>query len=161
MPLPSAPFDPSLTIFNGLSIIQLRIGEQTYIYEATQLEDDPEQESKPYPRPDRKGRLRTRRIVQTKHNERWTYALDEVKRLLEIFGGHLSGRTDAKATIWIPDVDDADTKCALKSEDDFEVSITRDGKLAFGNSDYSKTSIRIESLEDHAIVWTKDAVIPE
>ncbi len=159
MSLPSAPFDPANSIFNGLSIIQIKIGANTYVYEATQLEDDPEQEVKVLTRPNSKGVVRPARRVQIKANEKWTFALDEVKRLLEIFSGKLRGTVQAQVTLWIPDVDDANNKCALKSQELFNATITRDGKLTFGNSDFSKTSIRIESDDDDDITWTKDAVI--
>ena len=159
MPLPSAPFDPANSIFNGLSIIQLKIDGTSLVYEATQIDDDPEQDVKYLSRPDIKGVVRNVRGVQTKANEKWTFSLDEVKRLLEIFGGKLRGRVTATCTLWIPDVDDATGKCALQSQADFKCTVSRDGKVTFGNSDYSKTSIKIESNEPDDITWTKDAVI--
>lgn len=129
------------------------------VFEVEQLDDDPEQEEKELQRPDAAGVLRTVRTVQTKSVEKFTFGLSEVKRLLEIFGGALSGRVNGTATIWIPDPDDASGKVSLKSEDDFACVITRDGKLTFGNSDFSKASIRLKSLKTGPIAWTADATV--
>ncbi len=157
--LPSAPFDPTQSIFGNLSVIQLKIGEQLVVFEAAQLDDDPEQEVKHLPRPNRKGRLYNARSVETKASEKWTFGLDEVKRLLEIFGGKLRGRITCQATLWIPDPDDADGKCALKSEDNFDCVVSRDGKVTFGNSEFSKATIKIESLKSDDVTWTADAIV--
>lgn len=157
MSLPTSPFDASKSIFAGLSVIQLKIGVTTYVFEASNLDDDNEQEIKSVQRPDSSGTLRKARTVQTKANEKWTFGLDEVKRLLDIFGGHLRGRKSATCTLWIPDPDDASGKVALKSEDDFPVTVSREGKLSFGNSDFSKVSILIESNKIGDVTWTADA----
>ncbi len=235
MPLPSCPFDPTKSIFAGLSIIQLKISPAlsgitsatdtltktahglkvgqgvvyvsgtgftgltaglTYyvtavptadtfkvsatvggaaisvgtstvgvfqpivIFEAANLDDDPEQETKAIQRPDSKGVLRNARSVRTKAQEKWTFGLDEVKRLLDIFGGKFSGRVTATASLWLPDVDDLSGKCALVSESDFPCTITRDGKVTHGNGDFSKASIKIESNKLGEVSWTADATIP-
>jgi hypothetical protein len=157
--LPSCPFDAAKTIFAGLSIVQLKIGETTLIFEASQLDDDPEQETKSLPRPDAKGVLHNARTVETKANEKWTFGLDEVKRLLDIFGGTLRGRKEATVTLWVPDPDDETGTVALKSEDDFPGTVTRDGKITFGNSDFSKATIKIESRKVGDVTWTADADI--
>ncbi len=160
MPIPSCPFDPAESIFAGLSVIQLKIGETTHVFEAAQLDDDPEQEVKNLARPDADGVLRDARTVETKANEKWTFGLDEVKRLLDIFNNHLRGRVNCKATLWIPDPDDEAGKVALKSEDDFDCTVTRDGKVTFGNSDFSKATIQIKSRKVGDVTWTKDAMVP-
>jgi hypothetical protein len=155
--LPTSPFDAAKSIFAGLSVIQLKIGQTPLVFEAPQLDDDPEQETKSLPRPDAKGVLRNARTVETKANEKWTFGLDEVKRLLDIFNGALRGRVDCTATLWIPDPDDESGKIALKSEEDFPCTVTRDGKLTFGNSDFSKATIKIESRKSGNVTWTADA----
>jgi hypothetical protein len=127
------------------------------VVEAGQLDDDPEQETKYLDRPDAKGRLRHVRAVETKANEKWSFTFDSVKTLPAIFGGALRGRKTGTATLWIPDPDDATGKVALKSEDDFACVVTRDGILTFGNSDFSKAKIKIESLKNGDIQWTRDA----
>lgn len=232
MALPSAPFDPAQSIFNGLSVIQLKLSPalsgvsaattvltktahglvvgqaiiystagtgwtgltlaSTYyvvavpsadtfsisatvggsaiavgtssaggfqpvlVFEATQLDDDPEQEMKYLARSGMDGVVRNVRAIRTKANDKFTFALDEVKRLLSIFGGALHGRKVGTCTLWVPDVDDASGKCALKSMADFDCVVSRDGKMTHGNSDFSKTSIKIESLEGAPITWTAD-----
>lgn len=233
MALPSAPFDPAQSIFNGLSVIQLKLtpplsgatgatdtitktahgfvvgqgvvfvsgtgftgltGGNTYyvvavptadtfkvsatvggsaitgysaatvgvfqpvlVFEATQLDDDPEQEMKYLARPGMDGVVRNVRAVRTKANDKFTFGLEEVKRLLPIFGGALHGYRKGTATLWVPDVDDASGKCALKSPVDFDCAVSRDGKMTHGNSDFSKTSIKLESLEGAPLIWTPDA----
>lgn len=232
MALPSAPFDPAQSIFNGLSVVQLKLSPaltgvtastdtlsktahglavgqgvvfnsgtgftgltaaNTYyvvvvptadtfklsatvggsaltpgtstvgsfqpvlVFEATQLDDDPEQEMKYLARAGMDGVVRNVRAVRTKANDKFTFGLEEVKRLLPIFGGALHGYRKGTATLWVPDVDDASGKCALKSPVDFDCAVSRDGKMTHGNSDFSKTSIKIESLEGAPLIWTPDA----
>lgn len=129
-----------------------------HIYEAAKLEDDPESEMKYLDRPDARGRLRHARGVETKAFEKWMFDLDEVKRVLEIFSGKMRGRKNGTCTLWIPDPDDATGKVALKSEADFPVIVSRDGKITHGDSNFSKAVIKIESSADDDVSWTKDAV---
>lgn len=127
------------------------------VFEVDQLDDDPEQSVKQLKRPDAKGVLRPARTVQTEAAEKWTFALQEVKRVLEIFGGKMRGRKTGTATIWVPDTDDTTGLVAMKSQTDFAVTVSRDGKITYGNSDFSKTTIRVESEEADDITWTADA----
>ena len=129
------------------------------IFEAANLSDDPDQEVKSIQRPDIKGVLRNARSVRTKAQDKWTFGLDEVKRLLDIFNGSLSGRATGTCSLWLPDVDDATGKCALQSEADFAVTVTRDGKVEFGNGDFSKATIKIESNKVGDLKWTPDATV--
>ena len=232
MALPSAPFDPAQSIFNGLSVIQLKLSpplsgatgatdtitktahgfvvgqgvvfvsgtgfagltagnpyyvvavptadtfkvsatvggsaitgysaatagvfQPVLVFEATQLDDDPEQEMKYLARSGMDGVVRNVRAVRTKANDKWTYGLDEVKRLPKIFDGALHGYKKGTCTIWVPDVDDQTGKVALKSTSDFGCAVSRDGKMTHGNSDFSKSTIKIESLEGTPITWTVD-----
>lgn len=157
--LPSCPFDPAKSIFNGLSIIQLKIGATTLVYEAAKLDDDPDQEFKPLSRPDSHGVVRPVRTVRTKAGEKWVFDLDEVKRLLEIFNGALIGGVEATCTLWIPDVDDATGTVALKSEEDFPCFVTRDGKMSHGGGEFSKAVIKIESRKAGDVTWTADTAV--
>ena len=126
------------------------------VFEAAQIDDDPDQEIKALERPDAKGTLRKVRQVRTKASDKWTFGLDEVKRLLSIFSGALSGRVTGTCTLWLPDVDDASGKCALKSMTDFACTVTRDGKVTFGGGDFSKATIKIESNYAGDMAWTAD-----
>jgi hypothetical protein len=127
-----------------------------HIFEAPKLTDDPEQEMKYLPRPGFDGAIRNVRAIRTKSNERWMFDLEEFKRLFEISGGTKVFRKVGTCTLWIPDVDDSGT-VALKSEDDFSVVVSRDGSVAHGGGEFSKAVIKIESLEDHDVVWSVDA----
>lgn len=127
------------------------------VFEVATLDDDPEQEVKYLKRPDAKGKLRTARSVETSATEKWMFALDEVKRLLEVFDGKLRGRKSATCTMWIPDPDDAAGTVALKSQADFPCTVSRDGKLTFGGSEFSKSSIKLESTHTDDVSWTADA----
>jgi hypothetical protein len=158
MPLPSSPFNAALSIFNGLSIIQLKIGATTLVFEATKLEDNPTQEIKYLERPGFDGVLRKVRAVRTKGYEEWTFDLQEVKRLLAIFNGSLIGAVNATCTLWVPDVNDASGTVALESEADFNCFVTRDGKISHGGGAFSDATIKIESRKTGDVVWTKDAV---
>lgn len=161
MPLPVATFDPADSIFSGLSIIQFTPEGGTAtaeVFEAAQIDDDPEQEVKYLDRPNKKGQMRHARSVETKANEKWTFGLDEVKRLTTLFGGKLRGRIKGTCTLWIPDTDDETGKIALKSQDAFKCVLSRDGKVQFGGGEFSKATIKIESEEADDITWTKDAV---
>jgi len=127
------------------------------VFEVADLTDDPEQETKSLERPDAAGVLRKVRTVETKANEKWTFGLDEVKRLLEVFSGSLRGRKNATCTLWVPDPDDAANTVALKSETDFSCTITRDGSMKFGSQEFSKAAIKIESNKLGNVTWTADA----
>lgn len=115
-----------------------------------------EQEEKPLERPDSAGIIRKVRKVLTKQQESFTFEVDEVKRLLSIFGSALAGRVTATATLYCPDPDDASGKVSLKSEDDFSCTVTRDGDLQIGNSEFSKATFNLESNKLGAITWTAD-----
>jgi hypothetical protein len=125
------------------------------VFEVPSFEDDPEQETKPLPRPGFDGIVRNAANPITKRIERWTAQLDEVKRLPQLFAGALSGRATALATVWIPHSTDT-TTVALKSETDFPVTITRDGKLGFGG-DWSKATLKFESNKAGNVAWSVDA----
>ena len=128
------------------------------VIEATQLDDDPTSEVKQLKRPNRAGRLFNARSVQTAQGEKYTFGMDDVLRLPEIFAGKMSGRRIGTAQIWLPDVDDADNVCALVSQE-FDCTVMRDGKVTHGNSEFSKASIQIESNEQELIDWTRNADI--
>lgn len=127
------------------------------VFEVADLSDNPDQELKYLSRPDAAGVLRNVRAVETKGNEKWTWGLDEVKRLLEVFGGALRGRKNATATIWIPDVDLPAGTVALKSENDFPVIVTRDGEVKFGGGEFSKATMKVESMKSGNVTWAADA----
>jgi hypothetical protein len=160
MPLPTAPFDPAESIFAGLSIIQIKIGATTHVFESKMLKHKLDQEVKHIERPDSKGILRRVRTVITKQFESWQFELDEAKRVLVLFDDALAGRVDAECTLWIPDPDDEAGKVALKSQELFACSILRDGDLDFGNSEFTKATITIESNEQAAVTFEPDADIP-
>lgn len=130
------------------------IFQPVLVFEAEKIDDDPEMEIKYLSRPDSKGTLRNVRSVRTKSNEKWTFALEEVKRLISIFGA-LFGRATGTVTIWIPDVDDASGKCAFKSENDFAGTVSRDGKMSHGG-DFSNCTIKIESNKAGDVQWAVD-----
>lgn len=127
------------------------------VFEVTDLTDSPEQEMKYLDRPDAAGVLRHARSVEIRANERWMFGLDEVKRLLEVFSGALRGRKNATCTLWVPDPDQAAGTVALKSETDFSVVVTRDGDVKFGGSEFSKATIKVESLKAGNVTWSADA----
>ncbi|HLP01673.1 MAG TPA: hypothetical protein VK163_06580 [Opitutaceae bacterium] len=128
------------------------------VIEATQLDDDPTNEVKQLKRPNRAGRLFNARSVHTAQGEKYTFGMDDVLRLPEIFAGKMSGRRIGTAQIWLPDVDDAENVCALVSQE-FDCTVMRDGKVTHGNSEFSKATIAIESNEQELISWTRNADI--
>jgi hypothetical protein len=160
--LPRSPFDAALSIFNGLSIIQLKIGTTvpvTLVFEATKLEDNPTQEIKYLERPGLDGVVRKLRAVRTKGYEVYTFDLQEVKRLMTIFGGATIGSVNATCSLFVPDVNDDTGTVAMISEADFPCLVTRDGKVTHGDGKFSDATIKIESLKTGDIQWTKDAVV--
>lgn len=132
------------------------IFQPVHVFEVAKLEDDPSQSVKELKRPDAQGRLRSVRTVETEVMEKFTFDLQELKRVLELFDGKMRGRKEGTCTLWIPDPDDATGKVALKSQDDFAVVVSRDGKITYGNSEFSQTVIKIESQEAADISWTAD-----
>jgi len=162
MPLPTSPFDTAKSIYAGLSIISLKIpaGGSAVIYEARKLDQPTEQSEKSIEMPDATGVLRRVRTVLTNQQESFMFELVEPKRLLTIFGNSLSGRKTGTCIIYIPDPNDAAGKVALTSETDIPVTVTRDGGLTFGDADFTKATIKIESNKLGAITWTADASVP-
>lgn len=109
-------------------------------------------------RPDADGVLRKARSVMTEQNESFTFEVDEVKRILSVFEGSLAGRITAEATLYCPDPDDDSGFVSLKSEAGFACTVTRDGDLSIGNSEFSKATFNLESNKTTgAITWTADA----
>jgi hypothetical protein len=158
MSLPSAPFDTAKSIFAGLAIIELTpTGGTKVVFESRLLTSKLEQEIKDISRPDSKGVLRKVRTVLTKQQESFTFEIDEAKRLLDIFANSLAGRVTGVCTLWLPDPDDLTGKIALKSEVGFACTITRDGDMPFGNSEFAKATINLESNKQGPITWTADA----
>jgi hypothetical protein len=157
--MPRSPFNPALSIFNGLSVIELKVGSTSYVFEATKLEDNPTQETKYIERPGMDGVVRKVRAVRTKGYELWTFDVQEVKRLLDIFGGATIGLVNATCTLFIPDVADPTGTVALVSESDFPCLVTRDGKVGYGEGKFSDATIKIESLKTGDVQWTKDTVV--
>jgi hypothetical protein len=130
---------------------------KTIVFEAIKLEADGDEQKKQLKRPDAQGVLRTIRTVRTESSESFKFDVQDIKRLLRIFGGALKGYITGTATIWIPDPADASGKVALKSEADFACTLTRDGGVSFGDSDFSKSTIMIESNKVGDVAWTADA----
>jgi hypothetical protein len=130
-----------------------------HIFEATKLDDEPESEVKHLPRPDARGVIRNVRSVRTKSVEKFKFDLDEVKRLRELFGGAMVGRKEGTCTLWVPDVDDDTGKCALKSENDFACTVSRDGNISHGGGEFSKSTIMIESNKTGDITWSADVSV--
>lgn len=162
MALPTSPFDTTKSIYAGLSIISLKIpaGGSAVIFEARKLEQPIDQTEKSIEMPDSAGVLRKVRTVLTNHQESFSFELVEPKRLLSIFSNSLSGRKTGTCTLYIPDPNDASGKVALTSETDFACTVTRDGAITFGDADFTKATIKIESNKQGAITWTADANVP-
>lgn len=147
---------PGGTVINITVVGSAGVMQACMVFEVPSLEDDPTQELKPLVRPGFDAVQRNVANTVTKRVEAWPWQLDEVKRLPDLFNGALSGRTTGLATLWIPDFRDS-TLVALKSETDFPVTITRDGKVSFGG-DWSKATIRLESAKNGSVIWTVNAV---
>lgn len=160
MPLPSSPFAKAKSIYAGLCIVEFTPdGGSAVTFETKMLTQGLEQETKDIELPDAKGVLRKVRTVLVKQQESFTFELMEVKRLLDIFGNAMAGRVTGICTLYIPDPDDATGKLSLKSETGFACTITRDGNVDFGNGDFSKATIKVESNKQGAISWTPDWTI--
>lgn len=129
------------------------------VFEAKKIDSKLSEEKKHLEMPDKKGVLRKARTVVTKSDESFVFEVPEVKRLLDIFGGSLAGSVKVAVTIWIPDPDDATGKVALKSEDNFAATISREGDVSFGGSEFSQANILIESNKLGAVTWTPDATV--
>lgn len=143
------------TTINITAVGSAGVFQPLLVFEVPSLEDDPEQETKPLPRPGFDAKVRNAANPVTKRIERWSAQLDEVKRLPQIFAGALSGSATALATFWIPHYTDTAT-VALKTEADFPVTITRDGKVGFGG-DWSKATLKFESNKSSNVLWSTDA----
>lgn len=129
------------------------------VFESIKIDSKLEQETKDILRPDARGVQRKARTVTVKEQESFDYVVDEAKRLLGVFSGSLAGRVTGYATIYTPDPDDVSGKCALVSETDFACTVTRTGDMTFGDGDFTKPSIHIESNKVGAVTWTADASV--
>ena len=116
------------------------------------------QEEKAYERPDAGGVIREARTVLTKQTESFTFEIDEVKRLPLIFNGGLAGRVTGDAVLYCPDPDDETGSVAMKSEE-FACTITRDGDLPIGNSEFSKATFNLKSNKLGIIEWETDVAV--
>jgi hypothetical protein len=130
-----------------------------FIFESKMLEDSGSDEMKALEWPDAKGVVRPRRMIRSKSAESFKFESPEIKKLLPLFGGATKGRKNGLCTLWIPDPDDADSVCALKSETDFPCTIKRDGTLTHGNSDYSNATLIVDSLKNGEVLWDADAAV--
>ena len=139
----------SLTVAGSAGVFQ-----PVLVFEVPVFEDDPEMEMKPLARPGFDAVVRNAANAMVKRIEKWSFQLDEVKRLPLLFSGALSGRSTGLCTVWIPHYTDT-TTVALKSENDFGVTITRDGKLSFAD-DWAKATIKLESTKPGNVIWTVD-----
>jgi len=162
MALPTSPFDTAKSIYAGLSIVSLKIpaGGSAVIFEAKKLDNTLEQAEKSIEMPDAAGVLRKVRTVLTSQQEAYMFELVEPKRLLTLFGNSLCGRKTGTCTLYIPDPNDVSGKVALTSETDFAVTVTRDGGITFGDSNFTTAQIKIESNKLGAVTWTADAAVP-
>jgi len=133
--------------------------DKTVIFESRMIDSELEQDEKHIELPDASGVLRRVRSVLTKQQESFKFEVMEAKRLLAIFGGAMAGRITGKTTLYIPDPDDVSGKVALKSETDFDATITRDGGVKFGDADFTKATIKLTSNKKGAITWTADATV--
>jgi hypothetical protein len=133
--------------------------EPVEIFGSKILTSKAEQEEKAYEYPDASGITREVRTVLTKQAESFTFSSGEVKRISRIFGGGLAGRVTGKATLYCPDPDDASGTVAMKSEADFPATITRDGDVQIGNSEFSEVTLNLKSNKLGTIVFTPDAIV--
>jgi len=145
---------PGGSIQNITAVGSAGVFQPLLVFEVPSIDDDPEMDMKPLPRPGFDAVVRNAANTIVKRIEKWSFQLDEVKRLPLIFSGALSGKATGLATIWIPDYRDT-TTVALKSEADFAVTITRDGKLGFGG-DWSKATIKLESNKVGNVIFAVD-----
>ena len=162
MALPTSPFSVADSIYAGKSVVSLKIpaGGSAIVFETYKLENDYSIQEKSIKMPGTDGVLRKVRSQTTEEDDNWKFALPEAKRLLTIFTNKLAGRVTGTATLYIPDPTDASGKCALVSETDFAVTVTRDGSVTFGDSDFTIPTIKIESNKTTgAVTWTKDATV--
>lgn len=161
MALPTAPFDAAKSLFSGLSIIKITIGEDDFVFESRKLGHKDNREYKMIERPDAKGVLRVVRKVCVKGAEEFIYEADEAKRLVtDLFAGSLSGLIEgATVQIWNPDPSDATGKVSLSSEA-FSADIVREGDWTAGDGDFTKPQIKISSRKAGDVTWTVDANVP-
>ncbi len=161
MPLPSSAFDTTKSHFGGNSIIEFTPSGGTKLtFESNYLDDDIEQEEKALERADAQGIIREVRTVLTKQKQSWKFELIEPKRLIEIFSNALSGRRVGVVTLWLPDPNDAAGKVSLKSEVDFAATLTRDGSIKFGGSDFTKAVLKITSNKAGPVTFSIDVTVP-
>ena len=112
--------------------------------------------------PDSSGVLRVARAVTTEENEEFTFEVVDPKRMLNIFGGKLSGFVSGTCILYIPDPEDASGKCSLISES-FSCRVTRDGGLSFGKAvalSRGLPLVAVNHLEGHAVSARLTADIP-
>lgn len=127
------------------------------VFESRKIEGKGEISTVSIKRPDARGKLRKVRTVTSEQAESYVFEMDEGKRLLSIFGGVLFGRVDATTSLWLPDPADSTGNVALKSETDFTCSVQA-SEAKFGDGDFTKPTITIESTKAGDVGWTADAV---
>lgn len=128
-------------------------------FEAPQLTDEsPAPTFTQVEMPDDQGINRPVFRQPTAQPEGYTFVMVEALRLLEIFGGGLTGFFDANVRLTMPDPADASGTVRLRSER-FPAQITRGGNVAFGGQQFSQPTIRIDSLKEGVIEFERDVTV--
>ena len=99
--------------------------------------------------------LRADRIVAIRQTESFKFEVEEVARLVDVFGG-LSGIKQGAVMLYIVDPDDASTKVAIKTNN-FACTATLDGGVNFTANEFSKGMIMFEAREK--ITFSIDATV--
>lgn len=88
----------------------------------------------------------------------WTFEVDEMLRVLDLFGGKMNGNVSGYATIFVRDTKDQASKVRLKSER-FYSSIIRDGSASLGGGAYAKPTLKLtaKKADGSQVLWTANA----
>jgi hypothetical protein len=133
--------------------------EPVEVFGAKVLTDKPEQDTKSYEYPDSEGVSREVRTIVTRQVQSWTFTSGEIKRISRLFGGGMMGFVSAKATLYNPDPSDASGTVSMKSENKFPCTLTRDGDITIGNSEFSEMTLTLKGNKLGKVIFTPDAVV--
>lgn len=156
MPLPTAAFDPTKTVVPQKSIAVFTPTGGTAVNLIGKVANyDQSMEFVRREVPGSDNLLRADRIVPIRQSESFKFELEEVARLVDVFGG-LSGAKQGTVELYIVDPDDAAGKVAIKTNA-FSCLATLEGGINFSANEFSKGTIMFEAREK--ITFTIDATV--
>jgi hypothetical protein len=127
------------------------------IVESSKIDNQVQQNTFQFRRNDDGGRSRIVDEYITQDDETFVIVLDMAKRLLRLFGGALGGSVSCTVTSYVRSPRDATGTVAMKSEDNWPATLTRNRSETLGGGQGTLPELRLRSNKEGYITWEADA----